>query len=222
MVETHKKKARSMLFKAILFCLSAGLVCIPAAQASAQSSTVTLPRNAPPILSNFHSYKGANGLRRTSRHQGLDVGGPNGMPILAAADGIVVETDIGTCWGPTVVINHATGVDGKPLIAAYGHVGAIKVKAGQRVKRGQIIAALGNNHKDFKCIYGVRHLHLQIGRQHRSGPKGTYWGHVKYLVDGKKGVNPHAYWADGPGRVTCFRKGATYPAGTLTYPAPCK
>lgn len=207
---------------ALTFILSLGLFPLGADKAHAEKIKISVPANAPPVLSEFGSLKGANGLRRSSRHQGLDVGGPNGMPILAAADGIVVETDIGDCWGPTVVIDHGVGIDGKPLIAAYGHLGAIKVKAGQRVKRGQTIAALGNNHKEFKCIYGVRHLHLQLGRQHRSGSKGTYWGHVRYLVDGKKGVNPHLYWAQGPGNVTCFRKGTKYPAGTLTYPAPCK
>ncbi|WP_461405246.1 M23 family metallopeptidase [Falsiruegeria mediterranea] len=188
----------------------------------AKSPPVQVPSNAPPIISDYKSRMGANNLPRSSRHQGLDVGGPNGMAILAAADGAVKEVDVGTCWGPTIVIDHGLGPDRKPLIAAYGHLGPVSVKAGQRVKRGQMIAKLGNNHKEFRCIVGVRHLHFQLGRKWRSGAKGTYWGHVRYLVDGKKGVNPHLYWADGPGKVTCFEKGNSYPQGTLTYPAPCK
>lgn len=188
----------------------------------AEPAKPTLPANAPPIISDFKSRWGVNNLPRPSRHQGMDVGGPSGMVILAAADGVVVETDIGECWGPTIVINHGADKNGKPLIAAYGHVGQMTVKSGQCVNRGQVIAKLGNNHKKFRCISGVRHLHFQLGRRHRSGDKGTYWGHLRYLVDGKKGINPHLHWADGPGKVTCFVRGKRYPKGTLTYPAPCK
>ncbi|UWQ90217.1 M23 family metallopeptidase [Rhodobacteraceae bacterium M382] len=183
---------------------------------------VTLPYGAPKIISDFHSRRGVKGRRRGSKHQGIDIGGPNGAPILAAADGVVVETDIGTCWGPTIVIDHGADRSGKPLIAAYGHLGDILVKTGQTVTRGQRIARLSNNFTKFRCISGVRHLHFQIGRSHRSGPKGSYWGHIKYLKDGKSATNPHLFWADGPGQVTCFRPATAYPKGTLTYPVPCR
>ena len=188
----------------------------------AKDIPITLPTGAPPIISDFHSRIGVKGKPRGYNHQGIDIGGPKDATVIAAADGVVVETDTGKCWGPTIVIDHGTGRSGKPLIAAYGHVGDILVKSGQTVKRGQKIARLGNNFNTFRCISGVRHLHFQIGRKHRSGPKGSYWGHVKYLVDGKKAVNPHLLWADGPGQVTCFQAGKSYPQGTLTYPVPCR
>ncbi|WP_134643088.1 M23 family metallopeptidase [Pseudaestuariivita atlantica] len=206
-----------------LFGAIAGLATIIAVSAaSAQSIRVDYPDGAPRIASEFNSKQGVNGGKRRARHQGIDIKGKNRMPILAAADGKVLEVDTGTCWGPTVVIDHGKGYDGKKLVIAYGHVGDVSVKAGQRVKRGQQIAQLGNNHKKYKCIVGVRHLHMQIGRQWRGPKKGSYWGHVRYLKDGKRGVNPHLYWAGGKGKVTCFRKGETYPAGTLTYPVACR
>ncbi|MBE1284351.1 MAG: peptidoglycan DD-metalloendopeptidase family protein [Rhodobacteraceae bacterium] len=198
------------------------LIALLPSQLLAEKLKIVLPSEAPPIISDYKSRFGVNNLPRRSRHQGMDIGGPAGMEIIAIAPGKVVETDIGDCWGPTVVIDHGRDPSGKPLIAAYGHVGDIVVRTGQNVKRGQLIARLGDNAKDFRCIWGVRHLHLQLGRQHRSGPKGTYWGHVKYLTDGKKGLNPHLYWADGPGKVTCFQPGKRYPAGTITYPTPCR
>ena len=188
----------------------------------ARSIKVTTPPGAPKIKSDFHSRIGVSGGRRPAPHQGIDLVARNRTPILAAADGTVLETDIGSCWGPTLVIDHGPGPDGKPLIAAYGHVGQFTVQPGQRVKRGQMVARLGNNHHKFRCIGGVRHLHFQLGRKHRSGPKGSSWGHTKYLVDGKRGVNPHLYWADGPGQITCFRQGRSYPKGTLTYPMACR
>lgn len=202
--------------------LSAAVLCVFLSPVQAQTgNTVLYPPGAPKIASEFRSRKGVNGLPRGARHQGIDIKGPNGMPILAAADGRVLETDVGSCWGPTIVLDHGTGTDGKRLIAAYGHLGQMKVKAGQTVRRGQTIGALGNNHRDFRCIVAVRHLHFQLGRAWRGPEKGTFWGHMRYLRDGKRGTNPHQYWADGPNRVTCFEAGRTYPAGTLTYPVPC-
>lgn len=202
-----------------ILCLVLGLANGAVAQKKAK---VVMPANAPAIKSGFHSRRGVNGGLRSGRHQGIDIAGPNGQPIIAVADGVVLDRETGKCWGPTVLIDHGKGRDGKPLIVAYGHVGQIVVKKGQKVRRGQLVARLGNNHKKFRCISGVRHLHLQIGRKARLENRRNSWGHVRYLVDGKKGVNPHAYWADGPGRVTCYRKGGRYPAGTLTYPLPCR
>ena len=83
-----------------------------------------------------------------------------------------------------------------------------------------VIARLGNNQRKFKCMFRVRHLHLQLGRIRRLA-KGTYWGHAYFLLDAFNAVNPHLLWADGPYRVTCFDKKRRYPRGTLTYPVPC-
>lgn len=186
-----------------------------------RSADIELPSDAPPIISDFDSMWGANRLPRPTRHQGIDISGPRGMAILAAADGVVRDVEVAECWGPTVVIDHGPGVDGEPLIALYGHLGHVSVLPGQKVMRGQQIASLGDNHGAFRCIVGIRHLHFQLGREWRSGPKGTFWGHVRFLVDGKTGVDPHLYWADGPGRVTCFEPDVFYRQGTLTYPMPC-
>jgi murein DD-endopeptidase MepM/ murein hydrolase activator NlpD len=210
------------VIKTLLPAAALALTLLTPAPAQAKKIAVVLPAGAPPIISDFHSRIGVNKKRRPSRHQGIDIGGPSGQPVIAAAPGVVLETDVGSCWGPTIVINHGPGRDGKPLIIAYGHLGDMLVKRGQKVKRGEKIARLGDNADTFRCISGVRHLHLQVGRKHRSGAKGSYWGHVRYLTDGKQGVNPHLYWADGPGKVTCYRPGRTYPKGTLTYPVPCR
>lgn len=188
---------------------------------AAEKLRVTPPPTAPAIISDYRSWMGANGLRRPARHQGIDIHGPKGFAVLSAADGRVLETDTGPCWGPTVVIDHGLGRDGEPLIAAYGHLGKLNVREGDRIKRGEVVGTLDNSYRKFHCTAGVRHVHFQLGRKFRGPEKGTYWGHVRYLVDGMKGVNPHLYWADGPGKVTCFEPGRSYPEGTLTYPARC-
>ena len=175
------------------------------------------------IDSEFASWVDSIGRQRIQRHQGLDFQGPKGQPVIAAAAGDVLKTSTDRCWGPTVLIDHGWDKHGKPLIAAYGHVGEILVKPHTQVRRGELIARLGDNYHRHRCVGGVRHLHFQLGRKaRRAGGAGYWWGHLRYLEDGDRGVNPHPLWADGPYRVSCFEPGRTYASGTLTLPIPCR
>ena len=108
---------------------------------------IIIPNNAPGIAAHFRSRLGINGRMRPADqlHQGIDIKGPAGQPIIAAADGTVLETHDDTCWGPTISIDHGNGHDGKKLIALYGHLDEMLVKAGSEIVRGQLIGKLGNN-----------------------------------------------------------------------------
>ena len=172
------------------------------------------------IVSDFRSWIGVNGKRRDLLHQGIDIVGPPGQPIIAIADGRVAETHNEWCLGPTVVIDHGRDKDGRRLIALYGHVKDILVEEGQAVSRGDIVARLGDNYYAHRCIAGVRHLHLQLGQKRRIY-KGTFWGTAYFLEDYAKASNPHLLWADGPYQVTCFDEDRYYLPGTITYPIPC-
>ena len=61
------------------------------------------------------------------------------------------------------------------------------VSQGSRVKRGQIIGRLGNKTMHRKCVWGIRHLHLQLGRKPRKENKDQYWGSMYFLEDGHRG-----------------------------------
>jgi len=194
----------------------------PTVNAGDSEISVVYPKGAPPIASDFNSYLGVNNKRRSDAHRGIDIKGPTGQLVIAAADGVVLETTVERCWGPTIVIDHGKATDGKRIIALYGHLGEMLVGARDRIGRGQVIARLGDNQNRYSCIYGVRHLHFQIGRKHRSQyDKRSYWGYSYFLEDGNRGINPHIYWADGQGKVTCFDPSQTYEQGSLTYPVPC-
>jgi hypothetical protein len=79
-------------------------------------------------------------LFRTRRmHTGVDFGVQMGTPILAASDGVVITTGYGRAYGNRVVIDHGGG-----LATMYAHCSAIYVGSGQRVKKGQRIAAVGS------------------------------------------------------------------------------
>lgn len=180
---------------------------------------VVMPKEAPVIISDFHSRMGAKSGSRSQRHQGMDIYAQPGTPILAAAEGQVLEAVVESCWGPTILIDHGKDVSGNRLLALYGHLGDMWVEHGEQVKRGEQIAVMGPPHP--KCGAGMEHLHFQLARQARGPDKRNTWGWGYFLRDGNRSLNPHRFWANGPGRVTCFRKGEVYPEGTLTYPVAC-
>lgn len=78
-------------------------------------------------------------LRRTRMHTGVDIAAPSGTPIVAAADGIVIATYYGRGYGNTVMIDHGGGI-----ATLYAHCSRFFVSAGQRVRRGEQIAAVGS------------------------------------------------------------------------------
>ncbi|MBO9566918.1 MAG: peptidoglycan DD-metalloendopeptidase family protein [Niastella sp.] len=93
-------------------------------------------------------------------HNGLDFSAPQGTPIYATANGTIrTAANLGSGYGNHVVINHGYGYE-----TLYGHMFRIKVKAGQRVKRGEIIGWVGSTGKSTgpHCHYEVhkngRHL----------------------------------------------------------------
>ncbi len=91
--------------------------------------------------------------RRHHAHEGVDIGAARGTPIVAANDGLVVYSDNGmTGYGNAVLIVHADA-----SVTLYGHCSATFVVPGQRVARGEIIAAVG----DTGLAHGT-HLHFEL------------------------------------------------------------
>ena len=73
-----------------------------------------------------------------------------GQSILAAADGKVLEATVEHCWGATIAVDHRKGLDGRKILALYGHLGEMLVGAGEQIKRGDVIARPGNNQYDYE------------------------------------------------------------------------
>ena len=173
------------------------------------------------ILSDFKSMNGVNSRPRDHIHQGIDIIGSENQPIIAIADGKVLETTIEDCWGPTLIIDHGKSIDGKNLITIYGHVGDFLVSENDYVKRGDIVAKLPKKIK-YRCMARVRHLHLQIGQEYCKKEEKDNWGCKYFIKDFYRSLNPNKYWANGENKVTCFEKNKTYKDGTITYPFFCK
>ena len=99
-------------------------------------------------------------------HKGVDIGGDYGATIVAAEDGVVVDTNRGcthnygkswSCgcgggYGNYVQINHSDG-----LTTLYAHCQAINVSIGQHVKRGQAIAEMGSTGSSTGA-----HVHFEV------------------------------------------------------------
>jgi len=88
--------------------------------------------------SRFGEKRVFNGSSR-SRHWGLDIDGDRGDPVHAANDGVVVLTRACFVSGVTVVLSHGAG-----LFTAYLHFSSLAVKAGQAVKRGDVLGYVGS------------------------------------------------------------------------------
>ncbi|MGV0977021.1 MAG: peptidoglycan DD-metalloendopeptidase family protein [Azonexus sp.] len=90
-----------------------------------------------PLSSRFGLRRIFNGQPRNP-HAGLDVAVGTGAPVRAPAAGAVANTGDYFFNGNTVFIDHGQG-----LITAYMHLSRIDVRAGQTVKRGETIGAVG-------------------------------------------------------------------------------
>ena len=174
-----------------------------------------------PILSDFGVMSGVNTRPRDHIHQGIDIIGSKNEPIIAVADGKVLQTTVENCWGSTLIVDHGESKDGKKLIVIYAHVGKFKVKENDYIKRGEIIAYLPEK-VEFMCMARVRHLHLQIGQKYCQKEEKDNWGCKYFIKDFYNSLNPHKYWANGPNKVSCFEEDNKYSKGTLTYPFRCK
>lgn len=84
-------------------------------------------------------------------HGGIDIAVPVGTPVLAAADGIVVEASWLGASGYAVIIDHSQGIR-----TSYSHNSKLLVQPGWTVRRGERIALSGSTgrstgpHLDFR------------------------------------------------------------------------
>lgn len=85
-------------------------------------------------------------------HEGIDVSAPMGAPIVAPAAGTVARTGRERGYGLVLEIDHGDGI-----MTRYAHCSSVMAKPGQRVKRGQVVAAVGNS-----GLSTGPHLHYEI------------------------------------------------------------
>jgi murein DD-endopeptidase MepM/ murein hydrolase activator NlpD len=93
------------------------------------------------------------GRRWGRMHKGIDIAGPVGTPINAAADGMVIASGWNSGgYGNLVEIRHTDGTTTR-----YGHNSRLSVSVGQTVRQGQQLAEMGSTGHSTGS-----HLHFEI------------------------------------------------------------
>lgn len=85
-------------------------------------------------------------------HAGLDIAGTHGKEIMSPADATVVFAGLEGGYGNVLVLDHGYGIKTR-----YGHLSAIAVKPGERIKRGILVAYMGNTGRSTGP-----HLHYEV------------------------------------------------------------
>lgn len=115
-------------------------------------------------------------------HRGMDIGAANGTPIKAIQDGRVVSAGDAGDYGLCVVIEGEDGYQSR-----YAHCSSLSVSAGQEVKRGDVIAAVGSTGNSTGP-----HLHLEVTHN------GEYLNPYYFVDNGGSGYTPQGGAAGGP------------------------
>jgi murein DD-endopeptidase MepM/ murein hydrolase activator NlpD len=95
----------------------------------------------------------SRGFQPEQLHYGLDIAGKQGSPILAAADGVVIFAAWTYDDGFTLMMAHDEG-----FTTVYKHNQSLLKNAGERIRRGEMIALLGNTGRTSSGP----HLHFEV------------------------------------------------------------
>lgn len=119
--------------------------CVPSIQPVNNKQLTLLAAGKKPLINPFH--------RAMREHHGVDYLVPEGTAVFATADGVVKTlSEKNSTHGKAVVIDHGNGYE-----TSYSHLLDIRVRKGDRVRRGDIIALSGNTGLSF-----APHLHYEV------------------------------------------------------------
>ncbi len=115
----------------------------------------TLPNASPvnaPFNSSSYGWREDPFLGVRAFHEGLDFSAEAGQPIKATAAGIVIAAEVTPEYGNMVRISHGSGLETR-----YAHAAKLLVKEGDRIKKNQVVALVGNTGRSTGP-----HLHYEI------------------------------------------------------------
>jgi murein DD-endopeptidase MepM/ murein hydrolase activator NlpD len=116
--------------------------------------SLMVPNSAPvdvPVGSGF-GFRSDPFTGRAALHTGLDFPTEVGTPVHAAAGGIVRLTEYHPEYGNMIELDHGNG-----LVTRYAHNSKVLVKAGDLIKRGQVISEVGTTGRSTGA-----HLHFEV------------------------------------------------------------
>lgn len=114
--------------------------------------------------------------RARTFHEGIDFPGRVGLPIKAAGNGTVTFAGYHPEYGNMIDLDHGNG-----LLSRYAHNSRIKVRVGEKVAAGQLVALLGNSGRSTGP-----HLHFEI--RYKNVPQDP----MRFLAPGQLAANTPA------------------------------
>ncbi|CAH2716854.1 hypothetical protein BACCIP111895_04042 [Neobacillus rhizosphaerae] len=121
-----------------------------------------------------HRSSGFGG-RSDGMHYGVDIANRTKVPILAAADGVVIKSYYSSSYGNCIFISHS--YNGQVFTTVYAHMSSRMVGDGAVVKKGQQIGVMGNTGASEG-----QHLHFEL----HNGP----WTQDKHNAINPAGIVP--------------------------------
>lgn len=104
--------------------------------------------------------------RTRKMHTGIDLTAPTGTNVYATGDGKIIKTGYTPGgYGKRIIVDHGFGY--KTL---YAHLNDIHVKEGQKVKRGEVIGAVGNSGRST-----APHLHYEVRKNNQTENPVNYY-----------------------------------------------
>lgn len=125
-------------------------------------------------FSSTYGYRKDPFTGRRAMHYGIDISTPMGRPVVATADGIVLYAARRGTYGNIVVIDHKFD-----MMTRYAHLSKFAVKAGARVKRGDVIGYVGNTGRSR-----APHLHYEVWVNDRTAHP------LDYILDYYRSFDP--------------------------------
>ena len=95
------------------------------------------------------------GAKGKERHDGIDLAAPAGTPVVVARAGTVLYAGEQKGYGLIVIVDH-----GDDLITLYAHNRDLRVKTGQKVRDGQVVATVGQTGRT-----SGPYLHFEVRRK---------------------------------------------------------
>ncbi|ARS27427.1 peptidase M23 [Sphingomonas sp. KC8] len=142
-----------------------------------EREVISVP-SARPVFLKQVAFTSSYGVRSdpfrggAAMHAGIDLAGPIGTPIYATADGVVNRAEWANGYGNLVELNHGKGIQTR-----YGHLSKMLVSAGQRVKRGDLIAKMGSTGRSTGS-----HLHYEVRLDGRAVNPVPFLQSTDYLL----------------------------------------
>ena len=115
-------------------------------------------------MSSTFGYRPDPFTGQTAWHNGVDFPGSVGSDVLAVAAGVVTWSEDREGYGLLVEVNHGNG-----YLTRYAHNSASKVKVGDIVKKGQLLALMGNSGRSTGP-----HVHFEVYRDGRAVDPASY------------------------------------------------